>query len=248
MPLRCDDVSHPGCPTGMTCNPALMLDASMSRPEGGYSLTGTDQLPPGAPPELTARQSEAARAGCVFLRCDESGAFDCAEDHRCDPMNAEPITTGCVGIPCQQLGRCSSSEFVCEPEDTRARSAIKDPHGCVQANCEEGHVCPSFSRCNFDSPGDGRGCGYLRCDEPGGGCAAGKTCQPEPGALPTDVNGCVPIAMNGASGGGGAAGANGGATGGGGGGSETAAGSAGSETATGTGGANTGPVFGVCRD
>ena len=235
----------------MTCNPALTLDATTSRPEGGYVLTGTDQLPPGAPSQLTQRQSEAARAGCVFLRCDESGAFDCAEDHRCDPLNADPITTGCVGIPCRELGHCSSGEFVCEPKDTRTRSVLRDAHGCVQTHCEEGHACPAFSACNFESPGDGRGCGYLRCDEPGGGCAAGKKCEPEPNASPTDVNGCVLVEMNGTAGSSGAG--NAGSSGvSGAGGSANAAGSAGSEAAAGAGGqgaggASSGVTFGVCR-
>lgn len=102
VPLRCDHANHPGCPTGMTCDPALMLDTSTPHPEGGYLLTGTDQVPPGSPPNttpaLTARQREAARSGCVFLRCDESGGFDCADGHRCDVAHAEPSTTGCVSL------------------------------------------------------------------------------------------------------------------------------------------------------
>ena len=214
VPLRCDDAEHPGCPTGMTCEPEGLLDPSNPRPVGGYELVGTDQGSPGAaangPSPLTERQQKAAQAGCVFLRCDESGAFDCADGYRCDTATAPSITTGCVAVPCQESAPCSTPDFVCDPPNAHPHAGAKDPHGCVLANCDEGHTCPRFTTCNFETPGDGRGCGYVRCDEAGGGCDEGFVCAPE------DVNGgftgCVPIVVEGSagsSGNGGAAGASG---------------------------------------
>jgi hypothetical protein len=147
---------------------------------------------------LTERQTQAVAASCVFLRCNESGAFDCAEGFRCDVSNAPADGSGCVGIPCDELGACSSDAFICEPTSTGPRPAAVDAHGCVSRNCEEGVECPESTECDFTRPGNGFGCAYLRCDEPGGSCPRPVTkCDPEPEPLPSgvvprpDVNGCV---------------------------------------------------------
>ena len=199
--LRCDQPSHPGCPTGMACDPSYRRDSNPQEPPGRYSLFGTDQYPEFAVKDMGAvlseRQDHAVNAGCVFLRCNESGSFDCAKGYRCDVTHAAPSSSGCLPIACGEWGACSSDQFVCEPTSSQARPALTDPHGCVSRNCEEGRACPALSVCDFSRPGDAAGCGYLRCDEPGGGCPnADLKCEPNPQPLPSgmmpgvDVHGC----------------------------------------------------------
>jgi hypothetical protein len=196
--IRCDDPEYTGCPTGMTC------DATGDPPaiRGGYSLFGTDQYPNNDVdygPMLTESQSAAVAARCVFLRCNEAGAFNCLEGFRCDIASAPPTSTGCVGIPCGELGRCSSDAYICEPTSSKPRITRVDAHGCVTKNCEEGAPCPVSTECDFSRPGIGTGCAFIRCDQPGGSCVrVTDKCDPEPAALPSgraltpDSYGCVP--------------------------------------------------------
>lgn len=182
----------------MTCDAA----ATMPDPyPGRYSLFGTDQYAEDFDrgPLLSAQQEAAVAAGCVFLRCNESGSFDCRDGFRCDVERAEVTSSGCVPIPCAELGRCSRDEFICEPASVEMRPVLVDPHGCVSKNCEEGAVCPESTECDFSRPGTSAGCAYIRCDEPGGSCPREDTkCDPEPSALPSgmtpepDSYGCVP--------------------------------------------------------
>ena len=159
--VRCDESEYPGCPTGMTCDPTVDPATTL---RGGYSLFGTDQYPYtdyDHGPMLTSEQNAAAAARCVFLLCDEPGAFGCADGFLCDAGNAS-TSTGCVGIPCGELGRCASDAFICEPTSAGRRNELVDPHGCVEKNCEEGHPCPNGFRCDPSSPqgplGDVYGC------------------------------------------------------------------------------------------
>jgi hypothetical protein len=168
---------------------------------GRYSLYGTDQYPEDFErgPMLSAQQEAAIAARCVFLRCNESGSFDCRDGFRCDVERAEPLSSGCLPIPCAELGRCSSDAFICEPTSIEMRPALVDAHGCVSKNCEEGAVCPESTECDFTRPGTSAGCAYIRCDEPNGSCPReGTKCDPEPAPLPSgatpepDTYGCVP--------------------------------------------------------
>lgn len=140
--IRCDDPEYTGCPTGMTCD----ATGDLQTIRGGYSLFGTDQYPNNDVdygPMLTESQSAAVAARCVFLRCNEAGAFSCLEGFRCDIASAPPTSTGCVGIPCGELGRCSSDAYICEPTSSKPRISRVDAHGCVTKNCEEGAPCPT---------------------------------------------------------------------------------------------------------
>jgi hypothetical protein len=191
-PLNCADAGHPGCPTGMTCG--IGEDGTWAQLPA--SLHGTDQY---SETGLTDSQTKAIAAGCVFLACDESGAFDCAPGFRCDPAHATDNAdgTGCVGIPCAEGVACTSAEFVCTPNAAYPHIARTDEHGCTLSNCDEGHICPASSTCDFSEPSDGRGCTYHRCDEPGGACSANRKCEPNPAPLPNggknppDSSGCV---------------------------------------------------------
>jgi hypothetical protein len=183
----------------MTCDPMAVQRPDLPFP---YSLFGTDQYPHldfDHGPVLTERQTAATHIGCIFLRCDESGGFDCAEGFRCDVASAPPTTTGCAGIPCGELGRCSGDEYICEPTSPQPRPSMVDAHGCATKNCEEGVVCPVSTECDFTRPGLGIGCAYIRCDEPGGSCPREDfKCDPDPAPVPSgqtavpDSYGCVP--------------------------------------------------------
>jgi hypothetical protein len=183
----------------MTCDAATQPGAGYP---GRFSLFGTDQYATtdrDRGPMLTERQTAAVAAGCVFLRCDESGAFDCAEGFRCDTALAEPTSIGCIGIPCAELGTCSGAAYVCEPTSTERRPPAVDAHGCVTKNCEEGAPCPESTTCDFTKEGDAMGCAVIRCDDPGGSCPRENTkCDPAPALLPSglvpvpDAFGCVP--------------------------------------------------------
>jgi hypothetical protein len=198
--VRCDQPAHPGCPTGMTCDPSYVAGANAQEPPGRYSLFGTDQYPQpavlDAGPIVSERQEQAIAAGCVFLRCNESGSFDCAPGFGCDISHAAPSASGCLPIPCSEWGACSSDQFVCEPTSSQKRPRASDVHGCVSRNCEEGLACPPYSACDFSRPGNEAGCAYLRCDEPGGGCPSDFKCEPNPQPLPSglqpgaDQSGC----------------------------------------------------------
>lgn len=160
----------------MTCG--LPLDGA-SIPRAG--LFGSDQGD-----TTSEKQRKALEQGCVFLGCDQSGGFDCAAGFRCDPAQAPPGSIGCSPIPCTEGAACESDAYVCESTSQGPHRGM-DVHGCVARNCDEGTVCPASTTCDFSKPGDGRGCAYIRCDEPGGSCAAGKKCHPEPLTLPSEI-------------------------------------------------------------
>jgi hypothetical protein len=150
---------------------------------GRYSIFGTEGYPytdfdHGA--ILTNDQVAAIAARCVFLRCDQPGAFGCADAFRCDVANALPLSSGCVGIPCGELGRCSTDAFICEPTSTGPRPVTVDAHGCVEKNCEEGRPCAELYRCDAARTTNVDGCVPIRCDEPGGACVSELTkCAPD---------------------------------------------------------------------
>jgi hypothetical protein len=145
---------------------------------------------------INDKQRQALEQGCVFLRCDQSGGFDCAAGFRCDPTHGPPGNIGCAPIPCTEGAACESDAYVCESTSHGPHLGM-DVHGCVARNCDEGSICPASTSCDFTKPGDSRGCAYIRCDEPGGSCAAGKKCHPEPLTLPSGIQalpdsyGCV---------------------------------------------------------
>jgi hypothetical protein len=157
--VRCDDADYPGCPAGMTCDASIDPARTVL---GGYSLFGTSQYPHtdfDHGPVLTGEQRAAADARCVFLRCDEPGGFGCADGFVCDVENAVSPSSGCIGVPCGELGRCANDTFICEPTSAGRRNDLVDAHGCVQKNCEEGAACAFGYHCNPSSPlGDVNGC------------------------------------------------------------------------------------------
>lgn len=141
--VRCDDADYPGCPAAMTCDPTIDPATMLI---GGYSLFGTNQYPYtdfDHGPLLTGEQRAAADARCVFLKCDEPGGFGCADGFVCDVENATSPSSGCIGVPCAELGRCANDTFICEPTSAGRRNDLVDPHGCVQKNCEEGQLVHS---------------------------------------------------------------------------------------------------------
>ena len=184
----------------MTCDPTVEPGTGLP---GRYSLFGTDQYPrtdSDHGPMLTAEQLLAVAARCVFLRCDEPGAFGCAEAFQCDTASAPPLGSGCVATPCGELGRCSTDAFICEPTSMAPRPATVDAHGCVEKNCEEGRPCAELYRCDAASATSVDGCAPIRCDEPGGACVSEATkCAPDyvREQLPSgivyapDAHGCV---------------------------------------------------------
>jgi hypothetical protein len=186
---------------GMSCDP--MFDPATGIP-GRYSLFGSDQYPYADDDRgntyLSDEQRAAVTARCVFLRCDEAGAFACREGFRCDVANAPTTTVGCVGIPCAELGRCSNDLFICEPTSAGPRYPTVDAHGCVLRNCEEGGVCAARQHCDVTRATEGDGCVTTRCNDPGGECSPDEKCAPEmqPQPLPSgqviapDAYGCVP--------------------------------------------------------
>jgi hypothetical protein len=90
-----------GCLPGMQCDPTYQpADATAL---GRYSLFGTEQSPDNSVmngvPIPTLEQLRAIASNCVFLRCNEPGAFACAPGFRCDVAAAPPTSSGCVPIP-----------------------------------------------------------------------------------------------------------------------------------------------------
>lgn len=194
--IPCDAPDFPGCLTGMTCDPSY--DPATELP-GRYYLFGTDQDPnvqePLGAPALTEAQRDAAAAGCVFLRCDESGSYHCAEGFECDVDDAGPTSIGCLPLSCEEVGQCVSASFVCEPTSSNPRPAGRDFRGCVPRNCDEGHACGPDDLCDFSKPGDDFGCAPVSCEE-SGRCPMHHVCDPAP-AMPgsgqapaVDKNGC----------------------------------------------------------
>jgi hypothetical protein len=182
----------------MTCDPMTVPVPGIP---GRYSLFGTDQYPypDDRGPTVTAEQLAGISALCVFLRCSESGAFACKDGFRCDVANASATTTGCAGIPCGELGRCTTDTFICQPTNMGPRPAGVDAHGCVAKNCEEGTACANRYKCDVTLATSGDGCVPIRCDEPGETCGDDMKCAPdaEPWTHPSgmvirpDEYGCV---------------------------------------------------------
>jgi hypothetical protein len=166
------------------------IAGGMSDPAAPTNPTGTDQ------PTLTEQQNRALEQGCVFLKCDQSGGFDCKDGYRCDPASAQPGSTGCAAIPCSEGASCETDDYLCGPSTTDHAHFSSDPHGCVLRNCDEGYACPASTRCDLTQPGH-RGCVNIPCDQPGGSCSATTKCNPHPEPLPSgransvDSFGCV---------------------------------------------------------
>jgi hypothetical protein len=191
----CDEAGAPACAEHWHCDPA----AAPAEPTSTiYSSTETD-----TPQRAVAR-------GCVRTRCEQAGGFVCDADWVCDPEHASE-GTGCVGIPCAELGHCTSDDFICAPTSTGKRPSVTDHSGCVQKNCEEGHACNysynalNLAYCDAASPlGDEYGCRVHTCAELSDVCSAGYRC--DRGAAATGELGCVPDSGSGGAGAGGVAG------------------------------------------
>jgi hypothetical protein len=188
--VRCDEVDFAGSPADMGCPAEMECDPSydytdVSQPIGRYDLSGTGTA-------ASHDQLLASRAGCVFRSCDDPAGIACTTGYRCEP-STDATNTGCVGVPCGELGSCSSDYYICEPTSSAPRPVSIDAHGCVAKNCEErGGDCGERQICDASRP-DARddGCDYLRCDEPGGSCPLVNTkCDPD--AERADLYGCGP--------------------------------------------------------
>ncbi len=166
--VYCDDERHPGCPEGMACDPQLRIELDIV---GGYRPYGTEEEHGEAGPPSAAITLNERFSGCIFLRCDQDGARPCADGFYCDTDAAHEQTTGCVPIPCDELGRCSSVDLICRAESSGPGI---DAHGCVRPNCAEGGVtCRRGEACVPDRPGaDSNGCAPARCDD-------GLVCDPK---------------------------------------------------------------------
>jgi hypothetical protein len=170
---RCDDPDFAGCPATMQCDPTYIWDADPTVPLGKYQPYGT-------PGGGYAYESRAAQSGCVFRRCDDPDGYQCLADLRCDLESARPTTSGCVAIPCAELGHCSDDEYyLCAPTSTDRHQEGLDAHGCTFKNCEE-RPCSGGFTCDFDSSeSDASGCRRTQCSEPTGAtCDAFTKCAP----------------------------------------------------------------------
>jgi hypothetical protein len=182
---RCDDPAYRGCPDGMVCDATYLMD-DVAVPVGRYTPHATAV-------GVNGEYAAAARAGCVFRLCDDPEGFACNADYVCDP-DPEGPTTGCMGIPCEELGRCSSSFHICEPTSSDPRLPGEDDHGCVRKNCDErGDGCGTRRVCDASRPNaDDDGCSNILCDEPEGDCPNVNTkCDPD--AETVDAYGCAPL-------------------------------------------------------
>jgi len=185
---RCDDPDFVGCPSSMQCDPTYVWDADPSVPIGKYYLYGTSGVS-----SSVAQERLAAETGCVFRTCDDADGYQCLSGLRCDPAQAKPENSGCVAIPCAELGRCSNDDYyLCEPTSSAPHEKALDAHGCTYRNCEE-RSCGTGYSCDFDSPkSDSSGCRITLCNEPAGRtCEANTKCAPEdPAAF---ASGCAPM-------------------------------------------------------
>jgi hypothetical protein len=168
----CAEPDAPSCSEHYRCDPAAATAPLL--PMSGSSTA--DSANP---------QREAAR-GCVRKQCDEDGGFACREFWTCDPEHSMNEGSGCVGEPCQEIGRCQDdASYICEPANDGPRPSGTDPHGCVPRNCGEGRMCQmlqgsvNYSHCDLGSDeADAYGCRVRMCDEAPEVCAAGYTCDP----------------------------------------------------------------------
>lgn len=175
----CDEPGAPACPAAMHCDPAVAATTSNPAVNG---VTYDPAIVLG-----TAR-------GCVVTTCDEAGGVECLELWRCDPTNGVD-RGGCVPIPCQESGQCSSEAMICEPTSTRRRPTNTDAQGCIARNCDEGLLCSytvngmNVGYCDFDGPySSATGCAALPCDQVDGSCSGGLLC--DPGSPQADERGC----------------------------------------------------------
>jgi hypothetical protein len=116
----------------------------------------------GYPVETKIPDSEALRVqagfGCVLARCDESDGYVCPDGWVCDPARATNAS-GCVALPCSEIGHCDDDEqSICEPLDDSPRAISFDPHGCVTRNCREGLECAAGYDCAAGVSGAGWAC------------------------------------------------------------------------------------------
>jgi hypothetical protein len=184
---RCDEPDFAGCPATMQCDATYIWDADPNVARGKYAPYGTP-----AAHTPTQQETTAAQSGCVYRHCDDAAGYQCLPSMRCDPANAKPETTGCVGIPCEELGHCSSDDYyLCTPTSSERHSETLDAHGCTYKNCEE-RPCSSGYTCDFEAPeSDVNGCRVTLCDEPGAmPCAANYKCAPDEPRV--NSWGCVP--------------------------------------------------------
>jgi hypothetical protein len=185
--VRCDEAGAKPCADHYHCDPAAAASASNA---GIWGAPDTDD------------PTRAAQRGCVRTPCDQNGGFVCLQDWECDSARSlEP--SGCVAIPCAELGHCSNDDYyICSPTSSGPRAPQADAFGCVQRNCAEGYPCSytvngqSVGYCDVGSAGaDQYGCRIHSCRDVPNLCVEGSYhCDPE-GPL-ANLVGCAPLSCD----------------------------------------------------
>lgn len=196
-----------GCPTDLVCGPSGRCIPGPCDAPGALACPphwrcAPQQVPlepswfDGSDTDADWDASTTTQRGCVRKRCDEVDGFTCRQFWACDPAPSDN-QSGCVPIDCALTGHCSNdARYICVPVSPRARPVIRDLHGCIGRNCEEGLSCTyeidfiNVGYCDFDGPWAAydTGCAAHRCDDVAGLCPEGNFCDP---ASPTsDARGC----------------------------------------------------------